>query len=118
MSYGIIEYNNDGNPMCEICGLFFKRVLSHVWQKHEMNERDYKMTFGFDLIKGICSAKSSAKTRKSTLNNYEKCIRRNLNIRGKRTRFVPGEIGRTKDMVSEQTKNMLRQRKIIKSKKK
>lgn len=117
MSYGKIEYDQEGNPKCEICGLFFKRVLPHVWQKHEMNQRDYKMLFGFDLIKGICSEKSAAKTRRKTLKNYEKCIRKNLNIRGKSTRFIQGEVGRTKDMVSEQTRNRLRQR-IIKYKKK
>lgn len=91
MSYGKIEYYQEGNPKCEICGLFFTRVLPHVWQNHEMNERYYKMMYGFDLIKGICSEKSSAKTRKKTLKNYEKCIRKNLNIRGKRTKIGVGD---------------------------
>jgi hypothetical protein len=110
MAYGKIEYDSEGNPKCEICGLHFKRVLSHVRQKHDMNEREYKLQFGFDLIKGICSKESSLKTREKTLSNYDKCISRNLIVNGFKTRKVKGDAGRTKDMVSAQTKQMLKDR--------
>ena len=67
MAYGILEYNEEGKPKCEICGKFFNRVISHVRQKHFLNEREYKKQFGFELKKGICSKESSEKSRIKTL---------------------------------------------------
>jgi len=110
MSYGEIEYNSRGNPKCEICGKYFKRVLSHVRQVHDINEREYKLKFGFDLTKGICSAESSEKTRIKTISNYKKCIGENLIRDGIKTRITKGSKGRTKDKVSAQTKKMLKDR--------
>jgi hypothetical protein len=110
MSYGIIEYDDAGKPICEICGKSFSRVLSHVRQKHDMTEREYKIEFGFDLNKGICSLESSEKSRQKALENYDLVIAENLIANGSKTRFVKGSAGRTKDKLSEQTKNALRER--------
>lgn len=110
MAYGIIEYDDDGKPICEICGKSFKRVIAHVRQKHNMNEREYKKEFGFDLKKGICSKESSELSRDRAIFNYDKVIRKNLVEGGKVSRFQKGDPGRTKDMVSEQTRIMLKER--------
>ncbi len=110
MSYGKIEYNEDGKPKCEICGEHFNRVISHVRQKHDINEKEYKKQFGFDLKKGICSKEISERTRLKTLDNYDKCIQRNLIIKGSQTRFNDGDNGRTKEKVSEQTRIRLKER--------
>jgi hypothetical protein len=110
MAYGIIEYDVEGNPKCEICGEFFKRVVAHVRQKHNLNEKEYKLKFGFDLKKGICSKESSERTRIKTLSNYHKCVQKNLLLKGKKSRFKEGDPGRTKDKVSQQTKLRLRER--------
>ena len=110
MSYGKIEYNQQGQPKCEICGEYFNRVLSHVRQKHQMSEKEYKKQFGFDSKKGICSKESSEKTRIKTLNNYDKCIQRNLLVKGRGTRFEDEHTGRTKDKVSQQTRLRLKER--------
>lgn len=107
MAYGVIEYDEDGKPKCEICGKYYHRVMSHVRQKHEMNERDYKVNFGFDLLKGICSKESKEKSRKAVYENYEKVVQNNLVRKGAKTRFSDGHSGRTRDMVSAQTKKML-----------
>ena len=104
MSYGVIEYDQDGKPICEICKKSFNRVLSHVRQKHDMSEREYKLTFGFELTKGICSIESAERTRIKTLANYSRVIAKNLLKAGKRTRYVKGGHGRTKDMVQEETR--------------
>ena len=106
--FGVIEYDLEGKPMCELCGLSFNRVLSHVRQKHKMDEKYYKKKFGFDLHKGICSVSSAEKTRVKTLQNYDKCISKNLVKKGDKTRFKKGDKGRTKDKVSEQTKLRLK----------
>lgn len=107
---GVVEYDETGNPKCEVCGKYFTRVLSHVRQKHSMNEKEYKLKFGFDLYKGICSKESSERTRQKTLSNYYKCIEVNLKNKGSKTRFTNGHEGRTKDKVSQQTLNSLKER--------
>lgn len=107
---GIIKYDDCGKPICEICGKSFKRVISHVRQVHDMNERDYKTKFGFDLKKGICSNESKEISRKRVFENYEKCISSNLIGNGSKSRFVLGSKGRTKEKVSAQTRIRLKER--------
>lgn len=110
MAYGKIEYDEGGNPKCEICGLHFKRVLAHVRQKHFIDEKEYKKEYGFDLYKGICSKESSEKSRERIFQNYDKCIEKNLIEKGGESRFKRGHEGRTKDKVSAQTRAMLKAR--------
>lgn len=110
MSYGEIEYNPQGLPKCELCGQYYNRVLTHVRQKHAMTEREYKQMFGFDLIKGIISDVSKEKSRKAVLNNYDVVVLKNLLDKGNKTRFIAGNEGRTKSMVSAQTKQALKDR--------
>lgn len=107
MAYGVIEYNEDGEPMCEICGSHFKRVIAHARQKHHISEKEYKLQFGFNLRKGICSKESSEKSRERVFENYEQCIGKNLELLGQKSRFKVGSEGRTKEKVSEQTRLML-----------
>jgi hypothetical protein len=110
MAYGVIEYNAEGKPKCEICGEHHDRVLSHVRQKHGMSAKDYKVKFGFDSRKGICSKESSEKTRRKTLENRELVIDKNLIQKGSKSRFKKGHEGRTKEKVSEQTRIALKER--------
>ena len=110
MAYGIIEYNSEGQPKCEICGRYFSRVIAHARQKHFISEREYKLQFGFDLKKGICSKESSEKSRIKALDNYDKVIAINLTQKGSKSRFVKGSKGRTREQVSEQTRIMLIER--------
>jgi hypothetical protein len=112
MAYAIIEYNPEGLPKCEICGKFFNRILSHVRQKHFINEKEYKKQFGYDLKKGICSKESSAKSREQVLINFDKCVGQNLILKGSKSRFIKGVKGRTKEQVSPQTQLRLKQRLI------
>ena len=107
MAYGIIEYDDAGKPICEICGKSFNRVLSHVRQKHDMTEKEYKLEFGFDLGKGICSLESAEKSRIKALENYDLVIAQNLINNGSKTRF---EKGSTKDKISAQTRMFLVER--------
>lgn len=104
MSYGIVEYNEEGKPICEICGKAYHRVLGHVRQKHQLTEKEYKKQFGFDLTNGICSKESAERTSLKTQANFARCIEHNLLVNGVRTQFKVGSKGRTKDKVSEQTK--------------
>lgn len=113
MSYGNIEYNDEGLPKCEICGKHFNRATSHVRQIHGLSSKEYKLQFGFDLIKGICSRESSERTRVKTMSNYDKVIAQNLISNGFNTRFKLGSKGRTREKVSEQTLRRLKENRFL-----
>ncbi len=117
MAYGTIEYNEDGLPKCELCGEFFSRVLTHVRQKHEMNERDYKVRFGLPFNLGICSTESAQMSRNKTLDNYDICVTQNLLEGGRNNRYKKGAKGRTKEQVSEHTRLLLSNKGKSKTKK-
>ena len=88
--------------------VFYKgRFINIMVLYHDINERDYKVTYGLDLKKGICSEESSEKTRIKTLENFDKVIKNNLINKGSESRFKKGDKGRTKEQVSEQTRNAL-----------
>ncbi len=110
MAYGVVEYNQDGLPKCEICGEHFKRVITHARQVHLISEREYKKQFGLDLKKGICSKESSSKSRQATMANYDQCVASNLIEKGSESRFNNGNMGRTRDKVSAQTRARLKAR--------
>lgn len=38
---------------CKICGKKYRKVVSHVYQSHGMNKREYKEEFGLDVKRGI-----------------------------------------------------------------
>jgi hypothetical protein len=101
--YGVIEYDQEGKPKCEICGKHFDRLLSHVRQKHNMSALEYKKTYGLDTRKGICSEKSRKLSSKKAYENYEKVIADNLINKGSKTRFKKGCKGRTKEQLSRQS---------------
>ena len=110
MSYGIIEYDKEGKPKCEICAKHYNRVTSHVRQAHNISAREYKLKFGFDLNKGIISKASKKKSSDAVHRNFDLVVTKNLVVKGNKTRFKHGSKGRTKDQVSEQTRLMLNER--------
>jgi len=111
MAYGKIEYNEEGLPMCEECGLFFNRVTAHASQVHGIKARDYKLKHGLDLGKGVCSKESSERARQSILEHSDNI--KNLIKAGKKTRLKKGNPGRTIDKISAQTMEQLRPSLII-----
>lgn len=102
---GEIKVVEDGKIVCHICGYAFNKPLSHVHQVHGITEREYKLEFGLDLVKGVMSEQSENKARKRVLDNQHIIDR--LIEKGKQTRFKKGHKGRTRDQVSLQTKKRL-----------
>lgn len=109
MSIGKIEFDNEGKPVCEICKKSFHRLSTHVRQAHGMTARQYKMAFGLNISRGLCSSQSASATREKTLKNADRCIDQNLLKNGVGSRFKKGE-SLKKKYVSEETKSMLQKR--------
>lgn len=111
---GEIKYDDRGYPICHICGKAYKKLLAHVWQVHNITEKEYKKQFGLDLHNGISCQDTKEKLRKAVEKHYDKVVKENLIIKGQKTRFKVNHKGRTKDKVSLQTLKRLKQSNFIK----
>lgn len=78
-----------GKIKCILCGGYFKKVCSHVTQKHGMTAREYKKLLGVTLFYGILSKESKKLASKRVLDNPE-IIRKNLIEKGIKTRIKKG----------------------------
>lgn len=105
--YGEIQYDVNGNPICHICGKSFPKLGAHIWNGHKMRTREYCQIFGLDTTHGICSKDFKEKMREHVYEHYDCVVSENLIKGGKKTRFIPGCEGRTKDKMSEQTRRAL-----------
>lgn len=101
--YGVVSYDQEGKPICELCGRSFHRLLRHVRVSHEMTPKKYRKMFGLDNS-GILSMSYAKKSRETALKNYEQCIAINLNIKGKATQFKKGNKGLPLKKLAVQTR--------------
>ncbi|HEY8891395.1 MAG TPA: MucR family transcriptional regulator [Clostridium sp.] len=106
--YGEVTYDPGGKPICHECGKSFNKLLSHVHQKHDMLEKEYKHKYGLDLFSGIIAESTRTKLQKSVRDNYDLVVAENLIKSGQDTRFIGGGKGRTIDKVSPQTLDRLK----------
>ncbi|MGL5713356.1 MAG: MucR family transcriptional regulator [Paraclostridium sp.] len=101
---GKLRFDNEGKPICEICGRSFNKLGQHVYNSHGMSAKEYKIKFGLDLNKGLVAKSTKEKLQKANKDNYDKVVKNNLLKKGQYTRFKNGDKGRTKEKVSEQTR--------------
>jgi hypothetical protein len=113
---GELKQDKYGNYYCHICGKSFKKLMTHVYYKHNMTAEEYKREFGLYVTKGIMSKEAKELARLRNLENKEVVIDRNLIKRGVATRYKKGGKGRTIDKVCLQLMNHLKQSSFIKEK--
>lgn len=106
-AFGEITFDNQGYPICHICGRAYRKLLQHVNQKHSLTEIEYKRKFGLDRT-GIIADSTKAKLQKSVKEHFNLVVEKNLLNGGKKTRFRKGDKGRTIDQCSPQTIERLR----------
>ena len=108
--HGEVKQDTYGCQYCHICGKSFKKVLAHVWQKHNISAISYKKLFGLYTSKGLLCPESRELAQQRNAENKESVIYNNLIKQGIKTRFKKGCKGRTKNQVSAQLKSALRKR--------
>jgi hypothetical protein len=81
--------------VCHICGKSFKKLLSHVWQKHELSAEEYKEMFGLEKRRGIMNEEAREVLRQRVKENYDLVVSQNLLKGGQQSRFRTGSRGRT-----------------------
>jgi len=86
--YNTPKYTEEGNPICEICGLSYKSISNHVKKRHGLSAIEYKDKYGLHPRKGLESQEVHKKRRKAALKN--KANFENLIVKGKKTRFEKG----------------------------
>lgn len=98
------KINKEGKIECLVCGKFFTRPASHVWQKHGMSAREYKEAYGLDLKKGIATEEYKEVMRSHVFENHTV---ENLK-KGAKFRFTKGQAGIGTYKRSAQTEDRLR----------
>lgn len=89
----LAKYPDKDKLQCLICKNYYKRVCSHVRQRHGMNAREYKKEFGLDNKKGLMTEQARETMKKHTEKNRKIVIDRNLLIGGVKTRYKKGDNG-------------------------
>ena len=113
---GEVVYDEEGKPICHICGRAFKKLASHAYNRHKISASDYKEMFGLNNTKGLIAESTREILREHSKNNYDKVVKENLIKKGENSRFKNGDKGRTKDKVRLQCRNVLIQN-VFKNKK-
>ncbi|MFW5962663.1 MAG: MucR family transcriptional regulator [bacterium] len=75
-AYAEVKYDDRGYPICHICGKAYKKILTHVWQFHDLSEKEYKKKFGLDKYKGIVAEFTKKKLQKSVKEHYELVVKK------------------------------------------
>lgn len=104
---GEVAYAPDGTVICHICGRSYNKVLAHVWQVHNMTEKEYKDEFDLIHRNGLVSESTKVKLQKAVVDNYDKVVTDNLVNGGKSTRFKSGEVQGKSRRVSLEEKRRL-----------
>lgn len=103
-NYGKVIKLPNGLLVCHICGKAFRKLGAHVVQKHNITSYQYKVMFGLETSHGLISEEHKQHLSDCVRRNFDLCVMQNLVQNGINTRFVKGHVGRTKDVVSEQTR--------------
>jgi len=91
--------NRDPNQLkCLICGKKFNHLGSHIWNKHKILARDYKMEFGLPINMALISEEIYKKKSEYFEENREKFVKQLLKG-GAKYKFKKGH---------KQTKNSYR----------
>ena len=47
--YGEVHYDDEGKPICHVCGMSFDKLIEHTRRKHGLDSLTYRQTFGLML---------------------------------------------------------------------
>ena len=85
-----------GKIACIICSKWYIKPISHAWQVHGVNEREYKEHAGLDHQKGVIPLRHKELLQQRVKENYDVVVAKNLLKNGKATRYAKGgkDIGR------------------------
>lgn len=88
---GEVRYAKNGDPICHICGMAFRKLGNHIQFKHHLSQEEYR-----DRFKLYRNTKLSNIDYQITMSNYNKIykeivVNQNLIEKGKSTRIITGQ---------------------------
>lgn len=92
--FGKVEYAENGDAICHICGKAFRKLGAHIWNGHHITMRDYCTKFGLLYRTNKASNLDYRLNMKNIQKDY--CITDNLLEKGKATRIKKRQILRHK----------------------
>lgn len=109
--YGTVVYDDEGRPICHVCGMAFDKLAEHAKSKHGLKSADYRAEFGLmRKMARLTSPKYADKMREHVeeYKTHEKNFAESQNgeKRGRRkiTRWSPQEIEARRGLQSEAAK--------------
>ena len=45
-AFGTVAYDEDGKPICHVCGMALDKLIEHTKRKHGLNSEEYREKFG------------------------------------------------------------------------
>jgi len=82
-----------GKIACVFCGKYYIKPVSHAWQVHSVNEREYKDHAGLDHKKGVIPLHHKELLQDHVKANYAEVVAKNLLKGGRTTRYKKGGEG-------------------------
>lgn len=61
--YGTVAYDENGKPICHVCGMACNKLIEHTKRKHGLNSQDYRKQFGLMDTTRLTSPEYSEKMR-------------------------------------------------------
>lgn len=102
--FGKVEYAENGDAICHICGKAYRKLGAHIWNCHHITMRDYCTKFG--LLYRNNKASNLDYRIKMRIIQKDYCITDNLLEKGKATRIKKGDTLRySRKALQEETIN-------------
>jgi len=101
-SYAEIIRNDKSMFCCPYCKEWFKGLAYHVSRKHGVRAKAFRKFFGLKYNYQLTTNEIKERHREIVMQHKDSHIKRNLLIKGKKTRYKDGSKGHTKDKWSNQ----------------
>lgn len=101
--YGKVEYAENGDAICHICGKAYRKLGAHIANGHHITMRDYCTKFGLFYRNNKASNPDYRRKMRTIQKDY--CITDNLLKKGRATRLRKGDILRYSRKTLKEDKN-------------
>ena len=98
-AYGTVEYDDEGRPICHICGMALDKLIEHTKRKHGLDTNEYRKEFGLMRKNARLTSPKYAEKMRSYSEEYQtheknfECVHSGRVKNGKRNpKWSPQEI--------------------------
>ena len=89
---GEIVYATNGDPICHICGMAYRKLGSHIVQKHHLTQNEYREKFKLYHNTKLSNQEYKDLMKKYNNRYYDLVVKKNLIEGGVKTRVSENNI--------------------------